>query len=129
MYFPNTGIQHCRYANPFAILCEGGRRCSCKENADRRERTSKNTDTITRADAEITRQALYVQRNIQARSCNRFCSRKAIGITFYDCVSLALGIQHVMRIRHIVNCGLSGSTIVYSTLSHTRHDFRGGGGY
>jgi hypothetical protein len=28
-----------------------------------------------------------------------------------------------MRVRHIVNCGLSGSTTLY-TLSHKRHDFR-----
>jgi hypothetical protein len=24
-FFPNKGIQHCRYANSFAILCESGR--------------------------------------------------------------------------------------------------------
>ena len=36
---------------------------------------------------------------------------------------LALDIQHAMRMRHIVICGLSGSTILFP-FSHKRHDFR-----
>jgi len=39
------------------------------------------------------------------------------------CVCLALVIRHEMRVRHIVICGLSVSTIVFSTLSHKRHGF------
>jgi len=40
--------------------------------------------------------------------------------------SIGLVIKHAMRMRHIIICGLSGSTI-FSTLSHKRrHDFRGG---
>ena len=38
-------------------------------------------------------------------------------------VSVALGIQHVNRVRRITICSLSGSTI-FPTLSHKWHDFR-----
>ena len=38
------------------------------------------------------------------------------------CVFVALGIQHAMRVHHIVNCGMRGSTI-FSTLSHNRYNF------
>ena len=35
-----------------------------------------------------------------------------INITYSDCVSVALGIQHEMRMRHILICDFSGCTIV-----------------
>jgi len=65
---------------------------------------------------------MYLQSNIETRSCNHFCSGKTT-ITYFECVFVALGIQHAMRIRCIIICGLSGCTI-FSTLSHKRHDFR-----
>ena len=59
---------------------------------------------------------MYVQRNVQARWCNRCCSGKAIIITYTECVSVALGIRHAIRMRAIVICGMYRCT-VYFTLS------------
>ena len=61
----------------------------------------------------ITRQFMYVSLNIEARSCNQGCSGKAISITHYEGVFLALGIQHAMHMHRIVICGLSGSKIFF----------------
>jgi len=33
------------------------------------------------------------------------------------CVFVALGIQHAMRMRHIIICGLSGSTVFFYIMS------------
>ena len=35
------------------------------------------------------------------------------------CVSVASGIQHAMRMRHIAICGLSGSSIFFHVISQT----------
>ena len=53
------------------------------------------------------------KRNIEARPRNRFCRGKATSITYSECVSVALVIQHPKCMRHIVFCGLSGSTIFF----------------
>jgi len=55
----------------------------------------------------LTRQALHVQRNIEARSCNHCCGGKAIITT-----QLA-SYPAWKRMRHIVICGLSGCTIFF----------------
>jgi hypothetical protein len=57
---------------------------------------------------------MYVQRNTEALSCDHCCRGKAISITYSDYVYLALGIHHAMRIRHIVTCGLPGSTVFFT---------------
>ena len=58
--------------------------------------------------------AMYVQRNNEARSLNRCCSGRAMSITYSECVFVALGIQHAMRMRHIVICGLPGCTLFFN---------------
>ena len=50
---------------------------------------------------------MYEQCNIEVRSCNHCCSGKAINITYSECVSVALVIQHAKCICHIVISGLS----------------------
>jgi len=39
------------------------------------------------------------------------------------CVFVALGIQHAMRMCHIVICGVSGSAVFLHIISVKRHDF------
>ena len=58
---------------------------------------------------EQDRQCTY---KFEARSCNHSCSGKAISIIYCDCVCVALGIQHAMRVHLLsfvaclsVHCG------------------------
>jgi hypothetical protein len=57
-----------------------------------------------------TRQFTY-KRNILAPLRNHERREKTLSITYSECMSLALGIQHAMRIRRIVICDLSATTI------------------
>jgi len=45
---------------------------------------------------------------------------KAVSVTYCECVFLALGIQHAMRMHHIAICGLLGSTIFFNLISTTQ---------
>jgi hypothetical protein len=37
--------------------------------------------------------------------------------TYSECVFVSLGIQHAMRMRHLVICGLFGSKIFFQIIS------------
>ena len=53
-------------------------------------------------------------RNIELCSCNQFCSGKAISSTYSECMFVTSVIQHVMGMRNIFICDLSGSTVCIS---------------
>jgi hypothetical protein len=58
---------------------------------------------------QLTRKAMYVQHNNEARSCNLSCSKKAKSPAYYVCVFAVSDIQHAMCIHHTVICGLFNS--------------------
>ena len=73
-----------------------------------------------------TRQAMYVERNIEARPCKYCCSAKGTSITYSVCVcvSVALGIQHVKSMHRIILASVACLRVSYfSTYSYKRHDF------
>jgi len=49
---------------------------------------------------EQDRQCTY-KRNTEARTCNHCCSGKTKSITYYECLFVALDIQHAMSIRNL----------------------------
>jgi len=53
--------------------------------------------------------------NIEVHSQNYCCIRKVISITYSECVALIM--QHELRMRHIVICGLSGPTVFSHIIS------------
>ena len=65
--------------------------------------------------------------NIEARSRNHSCLRKAISVADSLYLAVALVIQHEERMRRItVSCVAFPAIPHFSTLSDKRHDFRGG---
>ena len=67
----------------------------------------------------VTRQAMYFERNTEACMCrpNHCCRGRTISITYSQCLSVALSIQHAMRMRYIVTCDLLESTVFFYIIS------------
>ena len=80
---------------------------------------------LLRGEGGGERQCKY-KHNTEARSRNHCCRRKAIIITYSECVNVALVIQHAMRMCRM--CRIIFSSVpslvwpYFSTLFHKRHD-------
>jgi hypothetical protein len=61
----------------------------------------------------------------EAPSSELCCREKGVSITYAECVSVALVIQHAMRVRPILLSSVACLPLPYFyPLSHKRHDFR-----
>jgi len=56
--------------------------------------------------------------NNEVRSLNHVCRVKAISITYFECVSVALFIQHAKRLRYTVIRVLSGFAVFLHIISY-----------
>jgi len=54
---------------------------------------------------------------MEALSRKYCCRGKAVSVTYSQCVSVALVIQHAKRMLHIASCSLSGSTTFFHIIS------------
>jgi hypothetical protein len=65
----------------------------------------------------MTRQATWVLRSIEARSCNYCCSGQARSITYFECVFVALGIPVCNAYALFFNLCPAGCTIFFHIIS------------
>jgi hypothetical protein len=66
---------------------------------------------------QSTRQAMYVSRSTDARSCIRWFGGKAVSIAYVDVCVCSLRYPACNTHGHIVVCGLSGSSMFFHIIS------------
>jgi hypothetical protein len=67
-----------------------------------------------------TRGQCPYKHNIEARSSNRCCQGKIIRVTYSECVSVGIVIQHAMRMCSILSTSVARPVLPhFFTLSHT----------
>jgi hypothetical protein len=77
---------------------------------------------------KLTREAMYVERNIVARSLNNCGREKAVNIRFYECMCVALVTEHAERMCRVTLSSVACLAVPYFFIfSHKRYDFRGRG--
>ena len=86
-----------------------------KTSLEKRRRRLKNN---------ITREAITYGVNVEARSRNHCCHGEAIPVTCSECVSVALIIQHAVRMPHIVSSVACLAVQYFHTSSHTGRDIK-----
>jgi len=89
--------------------------------------TNKTTNTVSNTGVYIlsNKAGNVRKRNDEERSRNHYCRGKAIRITYSECVSVALGIQHAMHMPHVILPSVACPALQYfSTLFRKRSDFR-----
>jgi len=112
-----TGIQ---FRGPVRLV----RLCTFSRTERERDRDSLLS---IRIEWNVTRQEMYIWRNMRARSRNHSCRCKR-NITYSENVFLALVTKHSKRMRRIILSSVACLALPYfPTLSHIRNDFRGGG--
>jgi hypothetical protein len=71
----------------------------------------------------ITTQAMYVQRNVEAGSCNHCCSGKSVSIIYSECVSVSLMYPACNACAPYCHLWPCPALQYFSTLSHEWYNF------